>query len=157
MNTTYMQRLAADEARIEEETPFADMVSAVARAGRYSGTAHYYAHCADFEAAQRQRLSRDPRALIACFCDQIGGPTALDIATLLTELDNYLRLRPELNDVKFNVCAAADEAKAAAEREAERQEIEGETLRELERAEEQRERRIDDDLIGRSILNPVSA
>lgn len=153
MNTTYMQRLAADEAKIEEETPFADMASAVARAGRYSGTAHYYAHCADFEAAQRQRIGRDPKALISVFTGQVGGPSAADFAILLQELHVYLRLRPELEDADFHVEHAAAEMQAAADREAQRRE-EDLDAQAAAASDEAYDRKIDAGLIGRSDFMP---
>jgi hypothetical protein len=116
---TYQNQLRADIERIDAEHPAmaateeADIRYAE-RSGRFGALAHYYAGCADFEAAQRQRLGRDPKALIATFCGQIAGPSAEDITILLGELHAYLRLRPELEDVKFSV----EEATHAAEHQA---------------------------------------
>ena len=124
---TYKDQLRADEAQIEAETPLINEDRAIERAGRISALAHHYAVCADFEAAQRERLKRDPKALIAAFFDQIGGPSAADIGVLLREIQGSLRLRPELNDVMGYV----EEAAACAEYEA---------RQEQERAEESEER-----------------
>lgn len=124
---THKDQLRADEAQIEAETPLISEDKAIERAGRVSALAHYYAGCADFEAAQRERLKRDPKAMVAAFFDQIGGPSAADIGVLLREIQHQLRLRPELNDSMGYV----EEAAACAEFEA------GE---ELERAEESAER-----------------
>ena len=94
---TYRNQLRADEARIDQDSPIVPEVMAMAeRAGRFSALSHHYAGAADFEAAQRQRLGRDPKALIAIFTGQVGGPSAEDLAILLQELHVYLRLRPEL-------------------------------------------------------------
>ena len=142
---TYKDQLRADEAQIEAETPLISEDKAIERAGRISALAHHYAGCADFEAAQRERLKRDPKALVAAFFDQIGGPSAADIGVLLREIQHQLRLRPELNDVMGYI----EDAAACAEFEA------GE---ELERAEESAEReRLSKEeqrasLIGRGIL-----
>lgn len=142
---THKDQLRADEAQIEAETPLINEDKAIERAGRVSALAHHYAGCADFEAAQRERLKCDPKALVAAFFDQIGGPSAADIGVLLREIQGSLRLRPELNDVMGYV----EEAAACAEFEA------GE---ELERAEEaaERERLAKEEqranLIGRGIL-----
>ena len=121
---TYQNQLCTDIERIDAEHPAMAATEEAGmryaeRSGRFGALAHYYAGCADFEAAQRQRLSRDPKALIAAFCDQIGGPSAEDIAILLGELHAYLRLRPELEDVKFSVEEAthACEYQAGCERE----------------------------------------
>ena len=113
---TYQNQLRADIERIDAEHPAIGATEEAGlryaeRSGRFGTLAHYYAGCADFEAAQRQRLSLDPKALIAAFCDQIGGPSAEDIAILLGELHAYLRVRPEMEDVKFSV----EEATHAAE------------------------------------------
>lgn len=142
---THKDQLRADEAQIEAETPLINEDKAIERAGRISALAHHYAGCADFEAAQRERLKRDPKAMVAAFFDQIGGPSAEDIGILLREIQGSLRLRPDLNDVMGYV----EEAAACAEFEA------GE---ELERAEESAEReRLSKEeqrasLIGRGIL-----
>ena len=117
---TYRNQLRSDEARIDQDCPIVPEVMAMSeRAGRFSALAHHYASAADFEAAQRQRLGRDPKALIAVFTGQIGGPSAEDLAILLLELHVYLRLRPELEDVKFSVeeAAHAAEYQAGCERE----------------------------------------
>jgi hypothetical protein len=109
---TYRNQLRADEARIDQDSPIVPEVMAMAeRAGRFSALSHHYAGAADFEAAQRQRIGRDPKALIAVFTGQIGGPSAEDFAILLQELHRYLRVRPELEDARF----ALEEAVHAAE------------------------------------------
>lgn len=114
--TTYRNQLKADIERggvVFAETlasQGADIAYA-RKAGGMTALATFYASCADFEAAQRQRLSRDPKAFIAAFTGQIAGPSAEDIATLLGELYEYLRLRPELEDARF----ALEEAVHAAE------------------------------------------
>lgn len=133
---THKDQLRADEAQIEAETPLISEDKAIERAGRVSALAHHYAGCADFEAAQRQRISRDPKALIAVFLEQIGGPSAADIAILLGELLSYLRLRPELEDVKFSI----EEATHAAEYQAgvERERTEESAAEELAAKERQR-------------------
>lgn len=116
---TYRNQLCADEARIDQDSPIVPEVMAMSeRAGRFSALAHHYAGVADFEAAQRQRLGRDPKALIAIFTGQVGGPSAADFAILLQELHVYLRLHPELEDADFHVEHAAAEMQAAADREA---------------------------------------
>lgn len=143
---TYKDQLRADEAQIETEVENMPVDAKYPTiAGRVSALAHHYAGCADFEAAQRERLKRDPKALVAAFFDQIGGPSAADIGVLLREIQHQLRPRPELNDSMGYV----EEAAGCAEFEA------GE---ELERAEESAEReRLSKEeqrasLIGRGIL-----
>lgn len=149
---TYRNQLRADEARIDNEDPICDDVMRMAtRAGRFSALAHHYAGAADFEAAQRQRLGRDPKALIAAFCDQITGPSAADLAILLDELHAYLRLRPELEDAMFYVEHAAAEMKAAAEREERRREEDLDAPA-AARSDDEYSRRIDDGLIGRGVV-----
>ena len=121
--TTYRNQLRADEARIDQDSPIVPEVMAMSeRAGRFSALSHHYAGAADFEAAQRQRIGRDPKALIAVFTGQVCGPSAADFATLLQELHVYLRLRPELEDADFHVEHAAAEMQAAADREVQRRE-----------------------------------
>lgn len=110
--TTYRDQLKADMARIEKDVEGDEISVAFTRkAGAYDAFATHYAICADHEAAQRQRLSRDPKAFIAAFTDQIGGPSSEDIATLLGELYEYLRLRPELEDARFALEEAVHAAK----------------------------------------------
>lgn len=113
--TTYRGQLKADMARIEKEVEGDEISVAFAKkAGAYAAIAYSYASSADHSAAQRQRLGRDPKAFIAAFTSQIAGPSAEDIATLLRELHDYLRLRPEMEDVMNYV----EEAAACAEYEA---------------------------------------
>lgn len=157
MNGTYQNQLRADEERIDNEDPVSDsLMSMSARAGRFSALARYYAARADFEAAERQRIIRTPRDYVAAFTGQIGGPSAEDIAALLSALDDYLRLRAELEDVRFNVNAAAGEARAAAESEKRRRE-EDLDREAAARSDDEYSRRIDDGLIGRSPFNKVPA
>jgi hypothetical protein len=122
--TTYQEQLKADIER--EEVVFADTLAAqdvdmayAGKAGGMAALATFYAISADHEAAERQRLGRDPKALIAAFTGQIAGPSAEDIATLLGELYEYLRLRPELEDARFALEEAthACEYQAGCERE----------------------------------------
>lgn len=148
---TYQNQLRIDIERIDAEHPAMVPTEEVGlhyaeRSGRFGALAHYYAGCADFEAAQRQRISRDPKALITTFCEQIGGPSAEDIATLLGELHAYLRVRPELEDVKF----AVEEATHAAEYQAgcERERAEEAAAEELAANERMR-----DNLIQRGIIS----
>ena len=109
---TYRDELKADIERFNKEVEGDSTANAWARtAGAYDAFATHYAICADHEAAQRQRLGRDPKEFIAAFTGQIGGPSSEDIATLLGELYEYLRLRPELEDARF----ALEEAVHAAE------------------------------------------
>jgi hypothetical protein len=118
--TTYRDQLKADMARIEKDVESDEITVAFTRkAGAYDAFAYYYASSADHEAAKAQRLGRDPKAFIAAFTGQIAGPSAEDIAILLGELHAYLRLRPELEDVKFAVEEAthACEYQAGCERE----------------------------------------
>jgi len=118
---TYINQLQADEAAIDKESLITCEVMAMSdRAGRFTALAHYYAKAADSEAAQRQRLGRDPKALIAVFTGQVAGPSAEDLAILLRELHVYLRVRPELEDAGFHVEHAAAEMQAAADREVRR-------------------------------------
>lgn len=142
---THKDQLRADEAQIEAETPLISEDKAIERAGRVSALAHHYAGCADFEAAQRERLKRDPKALVAAFFDQIGGPSAADIGVLLREIQHQLRLRPELNDVMGYV----EEAAACAEFEAKEERERAEEAEERERLTQQERR---DSLIGRGLL-----
>lgn len=120
---TYRNQLRADEAQIEKEVAHMTVEAKYPTvAGRTSALAHHYAGAADFEAAQRQRLGRDPKALIAVFTGQVAGPSAEDLAILLRELHVYLRVHPELEDADFHVEHAAAEMQAAADREAQRRE-----------------------------------
>ena len=119
---TYKDQLRADEAQIEAETPLINEDKAIERAGRVSALAHHYAGCADFEAAQRERLKRAPKAMVAAFFDQIGGPSAADIGGLLREIQHQLRPRPELNDAMGYVEEAAGCAEFEAKEERERAE-----------------------------------
>jgi len=152
---THQHQLRADEARIDNEDPICDDAMRMsARAGRFSALAHHYAACADFEAAQRQRLSRDPKALIAAFTGQAAGPTAEDIGFLLRELRAYLQLRPELADIYFamsDVIDATDEAvKAEEERCAEDLDAPA-----AARSDDAYDRKVDAGLIGRSTFSKV--
>jgi len=123
MAKTYTNQLAADEAAIQAEIKPTSEAALLERAGRFSALSHRYAGYADFEAAERQRQTRDPKALVAVFCDQIGGPSAADLATLLSALHSYLGVRPELNDTREYIeeamkCAeyqAKEEVRALAE------------------------------------------
>lgn len=133
---TYKDQLRADEAQIEAETPLINEDKAIERAGRISALAHHYAACAEFEAAQRERLKRDPKALIAAFFDQIGGPSAADIGVLLREIQHQLRLRPELND---SMCYV-EEAAACAEFEAKEERERAEEAAERERLSKEEQR-----------------
>ena len=142
---THKDQLRADEAQIEAETPLISEDKAIERAGRVSALAHHYACCADFEAAQRERLKRDPKALVAAFFDQIGGPSAEDIGILLREIHQCLRLRPELVDAMFYV----EHAAACAEFEAREEDERAEEAEERERLTQQERR---DSLIGRGLL-----
>ena len=141
---TYKDQLRADEAQIEAETPLINEDKAIERAGRISALAHHYAGCADFEAAQRERLKRDPKALVAAFFDQIGGPSAADIGVLLREIQHQLRLRPELNDSMGYV----EEAAACAEYEAKE---ERERAEEAEEAERRRLEKLHNTLFERGV------
>lgn len=127
---THKDQLRADEAQIETEVENMPVDAKYPTiAGRVSALAHHYAGCADFEAAQRERLKRDPKALIAAFFDQIGGPSAEDIGVLLREIQHQLRLRPELNDSMGYV----EEAAACAEFEAKEERERAEEAEEAER------------------------
>lgn len=151
---TYREQLRADEAAIDKESPIACETMAMSdRAGRFSAIAHYYAGVADFEAAQRQRLGRDPKALIAIFTGQVGGPSAEDFAILLQELHVYLRLRPELADADFHVELAAAEMQAAADREVQRREEDLDAPA-AAASDDAYDRKIDAGLIGRSDFLP---
>lgn len=151
---TYRNQLQADEAAIDKESPIACETMAMSdRAGRFSAIAHYYAGVADFEAAQRQRIGRDPKALIAVFTGQVGGPSAADLAILLQELHVYLRLRPELEDADFHVEHAAEEMQAAADREALRLEEDLDAAA-AAASDEAYDRKVDAGLIGRSDFMP---
>ena len=158
---TYRNQLLADIECIDAEHPAIGATEEAGlryaeRSGRFGALAHYYACAADFEAAQRQRLGRDPKALIAVFTGQIGGPSAEDLAVFLRELHVYLRVRPELVDADFHVEHAAAEMQAAAEREERRQEEDLDAPA-AARSDEVYDRKVDDGLIGRSILNPRAA
>lgn len=151
---TYRNQLCADEARIDQDSPIVPEVMAMSeRAGRFSALAHHYAGVADFEAAQRLRLGRDPKALIAVFTGQVGGPSAEDFAILLQELHVYLRLRPELEDAGFHVEHAAAEMQAAADREVRRREEDLDAPA-AARSDDEYSRKIDAGLIGRSDFMP---
>ena len=151
---TYRNQLCADEARIDQDSPIVPEVMAMAeRAGRFSALSHHYAGAADFEAAQRQRIGRDPKALISVFTGQIGGPSAADFAILLQELHVYLRLRPELEDADFHVEHAAAEMQAAADREALRLEEDLDAAA-AAASDAAYDRKVDAGLIGRSHLMP---
>ena len=151
---TYRNQLRADEARIDQDSPIVPEVMAMAeRAGRFSALSHHYAGAADFEAAQRQRLGRDPKALIAIFTGQVGGPSAEDLAILLSELHVYLRVRPELEDAGFHVEHAAAEMQAAADREALRLEEDLDAPA-AARSDDEYSRKVDAGLIGRSDFMP---
>ena len=134
---THKDQLRADEAQIETEVENMPVDAKYPTiAGRVSALAHHYAGCADFEAAQRERLKRDPKALIAAFFDQIGGPSAADIGVLLREIQGSLRLRPELNDVMGYV----EEAAACAEYEAKEERERADEAAERERLAKEEQR-----------------
>lgn len=146
---THLYQLHQDVAAIDAALPADNFANHAERAGRLDALATYYANCADNEAAHRQRLARDPKALIAAFTSQIGGPSAEDIAILLSELHEYLRLRPELEDMDFHIEHAAAEADHAAERERRHNEENAETMAYLRECDDVRDRRKDGELIGR--------
>ncbi len=155
--TTYINQLQADEAAIDKESPITCEVMAMSdRAGRFTALAHYYAKAADSEAAQRQRLGREPKALIAVFTGQIAGPSAEDLAILLRELHVYLRLRPKLEDADIHVEQAAAEMQAAADREAQRREEDLDAPA-AARSDDEYSRKVDAGLIGRSDFLPEAA
>lgn len=122
---TYREQLKADVEREDVvfaetlRTQDADMAYA-GKAGGMAALANYYASSADHEAAQRQRISSDPKALIAAFTGK--GPSAEDIAILLNELQEYLRSRPEMCDVAGYVEEAAACARYEAKEETDRAE-----------------------------------
>lgn len=154
---TYINQLQADEAAIDKESLITCEVMAMSdRAGRFTALAHYYAKAADSEAAQRQRLGRDPKALIAVFTGQVAGPSAEDLAILLRELHVYLRVRPELADADFHVEQAAAEMRAAAEREAYNREVDLDAPA-AARSDDEYNRKVDAGLIGRSGFEPVAS
>ena len=155
--TTYRDQLKADMTRIEKDVEGDEISVAFTRkAGAYDAFATYYAICADHEAAQRQRLSRDPKAFIAAFTGQIAGPSAEDLAILLRELHVYLRVRPELEDAGFHVEHAAAEMQAAADREVQRREEDLDAAA-AARSDDEYSRKVDAGLIGRSYLVPEVA
>lgn len=153
---TYREQLRGDEAKILEETPPINELAMIERAGRFAALSHYYAGVADFEAAQRQRLGRDPKALVAVFTGQVGGPSAADLAILLQELHVYLRLRPELEDADFHVEHAAAEMQATAVREAYNREVDLDAPA-AARSDDEYDRKVDAGLIGRSDFMPVAS
>lgn len=153
---TYREQLRGDEAKIAADNPLINEAAMLERIGRNSALSHYYAGVADFEAAQRQRLSRDPKALMAVFCDRPGGPSAEDFAVLLDYLHAYLRLRPELADADFHVEQAAAEMQAAAEREAYNREVDLDAPA-AARSDDEYDRKVDAGLIGRSDFMPVAS
>ena len=128
---THLYQLHQDVAAIDAALPADNFTNHAERAGRLDALATYYAGCADFEAAQRERLKRDPKALVVAFFDQIGGPSAEDIGVLLREIQHQLRLRPELNDAMGYVeeAAACAEFEAKEERERAEESEEAERLR----------------------------
>jgi hypothetical protein len=142
---THLYQLHQDVAAIDAALPADNFANHAERAGRLDALATYYANCADNEAAQRERLKRDPKALVAAFFDQIGGPSAADIGVLLREVHQCLRLRPELIDAMGYV----EEAAACAEFEAEEAAERAEEAAERERLTQQERR---DSLIGRGLL-----
>ena len=144
--TTYREQLKADMARIEKDVEGDEISVAFTRkAGAYDAYAYFYASSADHEAAKAQRIGRDPKAFMEAFTGQVAGPSAADITILLHELQEYLLLRPELDDVKFYVEAAT--ASAAFEAREEQHRAEEAEARDYLTKEEQR-----DTLIGRGIL-----
>lgn len=153
---TYMNQLRGDEAKIAADNPLINEAAMLERIGRNSALSHYYAGVADFEAAQRQRLSRDPKALMAVFCDRPGGPSAADFAVLLDYLHAYLRLRPELADADFHVEHAAAEMQATAVREAYNREVDLDAPA-AARSDDEYDRKVDAGLIGRSDFMPVAS
>ena len=143
---TYRDQYYADMARIKKKTEGDNSSLRFAKmAGAYDAFAYYYASSADHEAAKAQRIGRDPKAFMEAFTGQVAGPSAADITILLHELQEYLRLRPELDDVKFYVEAAT--ASAAFEAREEQHRAEEAEARDYLTKEEQR-----DTLIGRGIL-----
>ena len=68
------------------------------QAGAFSERAKYLAGRVDAEYSVRLRLVRDPAYLIREFFSQPGGPTLVDIALLLSEMQARLLLLPELRD-----------------------------------------------------------
>lgn len=154
---TYLQQHKGDVARIKECSEQEDANGKfVLQAGAFQATAGYYARMADHEAAARQRLGRDPKTLINTFCGQVAGPSAVDLATLLAELHDYLRLRPELKDVMFHVEQAAAEMKAAADREERRLEEDLDAPA-AARSDDEYSRKVDSGLIGRGDFMPEAA
>ena len=155
--TTYRDQLKADMARIEKDVEGDEISVAFTRkAGAYDAFAYFYASSADHEAAQRQRLSRDPKAFIAAFTGQIAGPSAEDIAILLEELHVYLRLRPELVDADEHVEESAIQMRVLAIAE-ERRYAEDLDAPAAARSDDEYSRKVDDGMIGRSKLNPEVA
>ena len=143
---TYQASLETDLAKIDAAIPYsADPTLMIERSGRILAQARYYAVCADHEAAQRQRLTTSPKAFIQAFTSRPGGPSAADIASLLYELHDYLRLRPELEDVKFYVEQAAASANFEAGEEFERDQ-------EAIEAEQRRNEEARENLINRGII-----
>lgn len=153
---TYINQLRGDEAKIAEDNPLINEAAMLERIGRFAALSHYYAGVADFEAAQRQRLSRDPKALMAVFCDRPGGQSAADFAVLLDYLHAYLRLRPELADADFHVELAAAEMQATAVREAYNREVDLDAPA-AARSDDAYDRKVDAGLIGRSGFEPVAS
>jgi hypothetical protein len=149
---THLYQLHQDVAAIDAALPADNFANHAERAGRLDALATYYANCADNEAAHRQRLGRDPKAFMAAFTSQPGGPSAADLAVLLTELHIYLRLRPELFDADEHIEEAARQMQVLAEAEQYNRDTDLDAPA-AARSDDEYTRRQHDGLIGRSLLN----
>lgn len=153
---TYQHQLDADEALIDSETAFMPDIGLrmTERSARFAALARRYAGAADFEAANRQRILRDPAALVAGYfaarqCDDELERVAADLIDAVRAAlggREYSYERAALGDI-------AQELRTIAEKREQRR-AEDLDAPAAARSDEAYDRKVDASLIGRSRLMP---
>ena len=143
--TTYTQQFDEDEKRIEDNRLPPDLAMAH-KSGRFRALAHYYATCADYHAAQVQKLrGRSADTLVREYLARTGAVQSL-IAELLLAIRK--RLDPQEHPT---VLAYIDEAhdllqwEAGEDRRREEEDLDSDAATE---SDIEYDRRKDDDLLG---------
>lgn len=151
---TYQHQFDADEELIDSETAFMPDIGLrmTERAARFAAQARRYAGAADFEAANRQRILRDPSAMVAGYfaarqCDDEFERVAADLLDALRAAlggREYSFERAALGDI-------AHELRIVAEKREQRR-AEDLDAPAAAQSDEAYDRKIDAGLIGRSHL-----
>ena len=157
---TYLQQHKDDVVRITERSEKEDITGKYAlQAGAFRATASFFARMADHEAANHQRMMRDPNDLVAGYINarklDKAEPETI-IAELLYAIAAAALGDKELSFERAGLCDVARELGAVAERRTRRREEDLDAPA-AARADDEYSRKVDDGLIGRSEFLPEAA